>query len=634
METTDATPTPTPTPPAAPAANPAPAPGGSEQQSWQKAAQPQPMQTQSSPTSSATLPSQPQPAYTPPPVVVTSQRPGGILGVMDSVLSALTGTTKPEIGTDQEGNKYVKHTSLTQGQQWQRIAGEAIQGASAGLAAGKGAGNMGRAAAAGVNVGMQDQQIRDQQEKDLSTEARQQNADNANNQMLKLNMAQQAWRATRLQVEATQHDIQFSQGQVDRLVKEGGTIVGTAEHVGDIGNILKVNPEVMQDMVQKHQIEILPHYNEDGTRGGITVVKMPEGYRNTVLPAGTVFHTFDETTGKYVEHQSADPMSAGERDAYENSAGIAAQKFASDKLEADLKKAQTNKAQTDAAATAAKTPSEIRAANARADASEASAAKDRALYGSGSGGGGTLVDSIGTGKIVPERMAYLLTRNPDLLSAVVAKYPDFSSAKATAYPAVYKDFTSSKKGTAGGALNAGATALKHLKELRALNTVKSHIPGTSDYVKYMNKADTLSTELASFYGDTTIPAIAAIKGTLTTQVPGGRNGAIATQAQSMGDKFNSYEQTWKNAAPSSAWEDPMPGIDKEAMKARADLDPHYHKRLVEEQQQQQGGGGNPAQPNNPASAPITVQPGEPTAIGANGQTLVVRNGQWVPAQHQ
>lgn len=630
MDETQAAPSPTTPPATPPPSNPAAAPGGSEQQDWQKAAQP--MATQSSPTSSATLPSQPQPAYNPPPVVVTSQKPGGILGVMDSVLSALTGTTKPEIGTDQEGNKYVKHTSLTQGQQWQRIAGEAIQGASVGLAAGKGAGNMGRAAAAGVNVGMQDQQIRDQQEKEMSAEARQQNVDNANNQMLKLNMAQQAWRATRLQVEATQHDIEFSQGQVDRLVKEGGTLVGTAEHVGDIGNILKVNPEVMQDMIQKHQIEILPHYNEDGTRGGISVIKMPEGYRNSVLPVGTVFHTFDQTTGKYVAHESADPMTAGERDAYENAAGIAAQKFASDKAEAALKEAQTNKARTDAAATEAKTPSEIRAANARADASEATAAKDRALFGGGEGGkGSTLVDSIGTGHVTPERMTYLITRNPDLLAAVVAKYPDFSSAKAAAYPSVYHDFTSSKKGTAGGALNAGATALKHLKELRALNTIKSHIPGTSDYVKYMNKADTLSTELASFYGDTTIPAIRSIKDTLTTQVPGGRNGAIATQAQSMGDKFDNYEQTWKNAAPSSAWEDPMPGIDKGAMAARADLDPRYHKRLVQEQQ---GGAGNPAQPNNPASAPETVQPGEPTAIGANGQTLVVRNGQWVPAQHQ
>lgn len=629
MDETQATPSQT--PPATPPPT-TPAPGGSDQQSWQQAAQPQPMQTQSSPTSSAMVPQQPQPVYTPPPVV-TSQKPGGILGVMDSVLQALTGTTTPEIGTDADGNKYVKHNTLTHGQQWQRIAGEAIQGASAGLAAGKGAGNMGRAAAAGVNVGMQDQQIRDQQEKDLSQEARQQNADNANNQMLKLNMAQQSWRATRLQVEATQHDIEFSQGQVDRLLKEGGTLIGTAEHPGDISNILKVNPEVMQDMVQKHQIEILPHYNEDGTRGGITVIKMPEGYRNTVLPVGTVFHTFNQATGKYVAHESADPMTAGERDGYENAAGIAAQKFASDKLEADLKAAQANKARTDAAATEEKTPSEIAANNARANASNASAAKDRALFGGGEGGkGSTLVDSIGTGHVTPERMAYLITRNPDLLAAVVAKYPDFSSAKATAYPALYHDFTSSKKGTAGGALNAGATALKHLKELRALNTVKSHIPGTSDYVKYMNKADTLSTELASFYGDTTIPAIRSIKDTLTTQIPGGRNGAIATQAQSMGDKFDSYEQTWKNGAPSSAWQDPMPGIDKDAMKARADLDPRYHKRLVQEQQQ--GGSGNPAQPNNPASAPVTVQPGEPTAIGANGQTLVVRNGQWVPAQHQ
>jgi hypothetical protein len=619
-ETPAPTPAPTP-PPAQTPPTPTPAASG-DQASWQQAAQP--VATQDAATSSATIPGQPAPSYTPPPVVVTSQKPGGILGVMDGILGALTGTTKPEIGTDQEGNKYVKQTSLTHGQQWTRIAGEAIQGAAAGLAAGKGAGNMGRAAEAGVQAGQQDAQQQQQQEKDMTAEARQQNLDNANNQMLRQNMAEQAWRATRLKVEATHQDVQFAEGQVDRLVKEGGTVLGTAEHPGDIGGILKVNPDVMHDMIVKHQIEIMPHYNEDGSAGGITVVKMPTGYRTTMLPAGATFHTFDQTTGQYVEHKSADPMTAGERDDYEHAAGIAQQKFASDKQSAALKAAQTASATATANATTAKLPSEIRASNARADASEATAAKDRTLTGTGPGGSSPLVDSIGTGKIAPERMAYLLSRNPELLTAVTQKYPDFDGSKVGSYPAVYKEFTSTKKGTAGGALNAGGTALKHLKELDALNTVASHVPGTSAYVKYMNKADTLSTELAAFYGDSTIPAIQHIKSTLTTQVPGGRHGAITTQAQSMGDKFDSFEQQWKNAAPSSAYEAPMPNVDKDAKNARAALDPRYHARMVGEQLAAPGAG-----------QAATIKQGEPTAVAADGKTtLVVRNGQWVPAQHQ
>lgn len=200
--------------------------------------------------------------------------------------------------------------------------------------------------------------------------------------------------------------------------------------------------------------------------------------------------------------------------------------------------------------------------------------------------GSNLVDSIGTGKITADRLAYLLAKNPQLVSGVVAKYPDFDSSKAAAYPSTYKDFTSSKSGTAGGALNAGGTALGHLKELSDLNTVASHIPGSPAYNRYMNKVDTVATELAKFYGDSTVPGIAAIKKTLTETLPGNRQAAIETQAQSMGDKFDAYQQTWDNAAPSKSYEAPMPGISRKAMEARAALDPRYK---VPDAPQAQGG---------------------------------------------
>jgi hypothetical protein len=374
----------------------------------------------------------------------------------------------------------------------------------------------------------------------------------------------------------------------------------------------------MKSMVQDHQIEILPHYNPDGTAAGIRVFKMPDGYRKTIEPAGTAFHTFDSTTGQYVEHKSSEPLTAGEVDDYETAAGNAAQKFKLDQASIAQKAVATEKAKADAGkatADAKKVPSEIRANNARADASEATAAKDRAISGTGPGGS-TLVDSIGTGKLAPERISYLVTRNPELLAAVVQKYPDFSSAKAAAYPAVYHDFTSTKKGSTGAALNSGGTALKHMQELKALNTVKSHIPGTADYNAYMNKADTLSTELAGFYGDTTIPAISSIKSTLTATLPGQRESGIQTQAKSMGDKFDSYEQSWKNAAPSKSFEDPMPNVDAKAMEARAALDPRYRARAVE----QQGGASQAAQPPAlPTNAPPPAAgmsriwaPGSPT----------------------
>lgn len=96
------------------------------------------------------------------------------MGVIDNIADALTGRTTPEVGTDQFGNKYVKQDTLTHGQQWMRIAGEALHGAAAGLAAGKGAGNQGRAPLAGYEAAQQDDAQRRAQEQQMTTQARQQ----------------------------------------------------------------------------------------------------------------------------------------------------------------------------------------------------------------------------------------------------------------------------------------------------------------------------------------------------------------------------------------------------------------------------------------------------------------------------
>jgi hypothetical protein len=47
----------------------------------------------------------------------------------------------------------------------------------------------------------------------------------------------------------------------------------------------------------------------------------------------------------------------------------------------------------------------------------------------------------------------------------------------------------------------------------------------------------------------------------------------------MGDKLDSFQQQWQNAAPSKAYEAPMPGISPQAIKARAALDPSFAARM-------------------------------------------------------
>src|SRR6185437_9473339 len=75
----------------------------------------------------------------------------------------------------------------------------------------------------------------------------------------------------------------------------------------------------------------------------------------------------------------------------------------------------------------------------------------------GAGGtGSTLVDEIGTGRMPPGRMSYLLARNPQLLTAIAASYPDFDGSKIESYAKTYNDFTSGKTSVM---LTSGGTAL-------------------------------------------------------------------------------------------------------------------------------------------------------------------------------
>jgi hypothetical protein len=312
--------------------------------------------------------------------VVTSQKKGGIQGVVDSIADALTGKTKPELGTDANGNQYIKQQTLSRGEQWVRIGAGLLGGAAKGWAAGQGR-NPGAAAAAGFDEGQKQRQMQAQQTPELQKEM----LANANYQKLRMDAAEQSWHLGQLKHEATEHDIAFAQGQEDRLLKvDGAKLLGTAANPNDIDKILKVEPNVMKAMVQNHQIEILPHYNPDGTAAGIRVFKMPDGYRNTIEPAGTVFHTFDSTTGQYTEHHSSEPLTAGEVDDYETAASNAAQKFKLDQAKlaqsqaaTEASKATTHAKNAELPSTIAKNKSETAKNYAEAGAANANAAKLR-----------------------------------------------------------------------------------------------------------------------------------------------------------------------------------------------------------------------------------------------------------------
>lgn len=603
--------------PTTPAPTAAPANPQAPPQSVNVAAQPgEAPQASATPSTSSQsqIAAAPAPEYTAPPRILTPLRPG-IMGVVDKIVNALAGTNRPELAKDQEGNTYVKNTSLSRGEQWQRLAGTALVGAAKGFAAGRGAGHMGDAAAAGVDAGAQIVQQRQQQEKDMTQEARQQTLDAANHQLLVQKVAMNALTLAGLKAKATEDDIDWSEKQRDYLEGHGGTLLGYAKDGKELAQLMLKTPDFNQNHIQKSLMQPVTIYNPDHTAAGMAVYQMKPGTNDQMAPPGTTIYTYDAVNDKLVPQKTSDPKPMMDIFSINNAAHA-------QQLEARAKvattahvQAQTAAEQASAAATAAKTPSEIARNRAEAANANASATEHLSKAKQQEEASGPLVDQIGLGKVVPERLSYLLSRNPALLQAVTDKYPDFDGGKAQAYPKVYDQFTSTKPNTAGYALNAGATALKHLQKLKQLNTVASHIPGTPAYRAYQTQLDDVAPELAKFYGDSTIPGIASYRKDLGSTLPGNRDSAIATQTKALGEKFDSYEQQWKNAAPSKYYEAPMPNVDEKAMEARAALDPDFRARRVAEQ----GGPG-----------PVAIQPNE--TVYTNPQTkqqVVLRGNKYV-----
>jgi hypothetical protein len=222
-----------------------------------------------------------------------------------------------------------------------------------------------------------------------------------------------------------------------------------------------------------------------------------------------------------------------------------------------------------------------------------------------------IVQSLGTGRMDAGRMAYLLARNPSLVAAVTRAYPGFDNSKVAGYANVVKDFTSGK---VCESLKSGATAFNHLKELHDLNTYESRIPGTADYQKYQNKLDVIASELANFYGDTTIPAIEGYKKTLGAFA--NRDAAIFEQAKSMRDRYDNIKQQWISAAPSDKYYGLMPDINQ---KAKNDL-----QSLLDASAGVKTPQGGPGSPVSHAVNDVVSQNGHSfkvTSVDANGKII-------------
>ena len=584
----------------------------------------QPLATTDTPATGE-LPKHTQPAYQPPVVLTPHQNP--LMRVINSALDALTGGTQPQMATGSDGQKYVKQVVPGRGAQWMRLGAEAIQGAAAGLAHGKGAGNMGKGAEAAVNAGIGDSQRQQQQEADMNDEARKENLANQNHQMLVMNMAEQAWRQTRLQVEANQNDVKFAQGQEDRLTGEGGTVLGTAAHPWDIGGILKVNPDVMKEMVQNGTIRTVPNYDADGKPAGVKVIQMPSGQDKTELPAGSVFHTFDPIKGEYVEHHSTDVMTARERDGYDTAASVAAAKFASDKREADLKHQDIELKKQ-----------QVKTSKAEETAHYATANKDKAA-----------TDKIKSGSQLPDG-----TPNPRFETLAQALYDG------DILPA---DLKREAKGAnldpnevMGRAVEIGKASGKpfsesiiqqehkfasNVKTQAALDGIDRIIgkPGEQG-AGYMNQMlDAAEKAGLGPYGGINAASLAILRNLPGDTVAKNFQTAVSETRRSIAGLIGNPVLGGSDSDKKLEQADEMLG-DKPTMDnlkgaaalLKTALETQRNSMTQSNRFLAKRYGGGQQQAAKPTA--VTIIPGEPTAKAADGTPLVVRNGAWIPAQPQ
>jgi hypothetical protein len=75
--------------------------------------------------------------------------------VLGGILRAMAGPRSYKAITNQDGSVDVHELPSTRGEQWRRVLGAALEGASKGFAAGQGPGGMAHAASAGIDAGMQ-----------------------------------------------------------------------------------------------------------------------------------------------------------------------------------------------------------------------------------------------------------------------------------------------------------------------------------------------------------------------------------------------------------------------------------------------------------------------------------------------
>lgn len=285
--------------------------------------------------------------------VLIPQKRGGLAGIVDDFRNAIAGTQGRGVYIDPNtGEKFVQHPTLTGKQQWLKVAGEALVGGTAGLAAGKGAGNGGKAAFAGVQA---QQALIDKNRSQQDTEAEQDYSRQkaarlakANNQLLQTQIASNEFALKRQGVKAGQDDIKFSNDQEDREKQLGSSDLGTYPDHFSLADVKKVRPEFWKDHYQDDNVVAVPSFDQNGERNGVHLYLRQPGIGDTPVGQGTKAYRFvpPSKPGEVPSLQQFTPAGTHtqrEVDTYNAAAFAQQQNWQKEQQEAQLKSSETNK---------------------------------------------------------------------------------------------------------------------------------------------------------------------------------------------------------------------------------------------------------------------------------------------------
>lgn len=512
-------------------------------------------QPQPSPTPTPTNPAPPAAAPAP-------AKRGGLAGIIDEFRDAIAGTKGPAtITRDSEGMAHVDHPSLSHGQQWAKIASEALRGAGAAMETGTGPGQKARALGAGIKSADEQADKSKKQNQEMTAEARQENLDHFNMVKLKQDNAAAEFTLKRAQVLATQQDIQFAQSQLDREKQLGSADLGVFKDEADLARVREQRPDFWKH-VHDNEIVQVPELDANGKRIGIHLFHRAPGVGSQLVPAGTPIKIYQP--GKtpndpptLVDQVPTIPMSQDQVDQLNNAATSKYNDWQKNKVEMDLKKEQTANLQTEEK----KNKAEANKANAEADALRAKAVQDKADDAS--------VDAIIQGQLPLERLSFLMSKPEGraLVDKVVTKAAEmgvpFDGSRMQSFPKLYIDYSSGK--VSQSMTNMG-TALQAIEDLTKLNTYSSRIPGSDAKHAFESKLADVAPEIANGLAK---PGVSATKDeihTITNKLSTflNRDSAMRQQIHSMIEQYTSMRNKWQEGAPSPIYEAKMPDLPHEA----------------------------------------------------------------------